>query len=131
MSKLNEIITDFANNCMEVGLHAKTSDQAQEELDAYIDDAINNIKNQIFAPLLELGKGKHAVRTQDKQDLWLRILTDYSAGIPAEQIAKRYYNEQTGKHYTRGYVYWVIDRCKQPDMLEQIKSLNTYHDTNR
>lgn len=131
MSKLNEIITELAFDCMQIGLHATTPEKVNEELEIYVDDAIEKIKSQIFAPILELGKGKHAIRTQDKQDLWLRILTDYSAGIPAEQIAKRYYNEQTGKHYTRGYVYWVIDRCKQPDMLEQIKSLNTYHDTNR
>lgn len=47
-------------------------------------------------------------------DLWLRIATDYNNGLPAKDIAKRYTNPVTKKHYTREHIYWVLKQLNTP-----------------
>lgn len=124
MSKLDDLLFELAKESAEIGLHAKDAesmlDQLEELLPAYKEDIID----EIFMPILEKASGKHVNRTREKVDLWMRILTDYRSGMSATDIAKRYYNPVTGKHYSRGYIYWVIERLKEPDMQNAIKNLN-------
>jgi hypothetical protein len=45
-------------------------------------------------------------------ELWVKVATDYNAGMSPEQIRNRYTNPKTGKPYTRGYIYWVLNKIK-------------------
>lgn len=54
----------------------------------------------------------HSRRTERAKELWVKIATDYNAGLSPEQIRKRYTNPNTNKPYTRAYIYWVLNRVK-------------------
>lgn len=57
---------------------------------------------------MEITYQKHSNRKRQAIDLWLKMATDFNAGIPAKAIAKRYTNPYTRKPYTRGYVYIIL-----------------------
>lgn len=40
--------------------------------------------------------------------LWTKIATDVMGGIPIPEVAKRYINPKTKKHYTPNYIYYII-----------------------
>lgn len=59
---------------------------------------------------------QHSLRKERAKDVWMKIAEEYNTGkYTAGQIAKHYTNPQTGKPYSRGYVYWVL---KQVEALE-------------
>jgi hypothetical protein len=47
-------------------------------------------------------------RHEKAKQFWLNVATDVSAGIPLKEIAKRYKNPNTKKHYTYNHIYWVV-----------------------
>ncbi|MBV6514243.1 MAG: hypothetical protein MOGMAGMI_01824 [Candidatus Omnitrophica bacterium] len=124
MENLKEKIIEFAYECAEEGLHSKDSDDLRKRIETTIDIYMPEImKATLDAMIMESDyNGKKALAVK-KSDLWVRVLTDYMGGMSASDIAKRYYNPKTKKPYTRGYVYWVIQRLKQPDLADAIKSL--------
>lgn len=54
----------------------------------------------------------HKRRTERAKDLWVKVATDYNAGMSPEVIRKRYKNPNTGEPYSRGYIYWVLNKIK-------------------
>ena len=54
----------------------------------------------------------HKRRTERAMELWVKVATDYNAGMSPEQIRNRYENPKTGKPYSRGYIYWVLNKIK-------------------
>lgn len=58
----------------------------------------------------------HNKRQKKSTDLWLRIAADYNRGISAKDIAKRYTNPMTKKHYTREHIYWVLKKLNTPEV---------------
>jgi len=61
---------------------------------------------------MEIKYQGHEQRKRKASDLWLRVGTDYNGGMPAREIAKRYTNPKTGKHYTREHIYWILNKLK-------------------
>jgi len=55
----------------------------------------------------------HSRRTKVAKSLWLKMAEDYDNDIPPAEIAKKYKNPKTGKPYTRGHVYWVLERLQK------------------
>lgn len=60
----------------------------------------------------------HKRRTQAAIELWVKVATDYNAGFSPEQIRHRYTNPKTGKPYSRGYIYWVLNKVKNLPIKE-------------
>lgn len=54
----------------------------------------------------------HQPRTEEAEKFWQQVVADYNAGIPAQEIAQRYRNPLTGKHYTRQHIYWILQKYK-------------------
>jgi hypothetical protein len=54
----------------------------------------------------------HSKRTQEAMGFWVKVATDYNAGMTAEKIASRYTNPRTGKNYTRQHVYLILRKIK-------------------
>lgn len=51
---------------------------------------------------------RNTKRKKEASDFWLRVATDYNAGMTPEDIAGRYKNPKTHKNYTVKHIYWVI-----------------------
>ena len=49
------------------------------------------------------------LRVERAREFWMRVATDLNAGMTPAKIAQRYINPNTGKHYTREHIYWVIN----------------------
>lgn len=64
-------------------------------------------------------KNKYKVR-KDKLELWLRVATDVRAGMSAPEIAKRYKNPKTKKHYHTQWVWYVIKRLNELEARKEI-----------
>lgn len=60
----------------------------------------------------------HKRRTEHAMELWVKVATDYNAGMSPEQIRHRYTNPKTGKAYSRGYIYWVLKKVKTIPVTE-------------
>jgi len=50
---------------------------------------------------------------EEARDFWLRVAADLRSGLTVAQIAKRYTNPKTGRHYSREHIYWIIRQIKQ------------------
>jgi hypothetical protein len=61
---------------------------------------------------MEIKYQGHSRRTETAMALWVQIATEYNARMTPEQIRHRHINPRTGKPYSRGYIYWVLDRIK-------------------
>ena len=49
------------------------------------------------------------LRKQRTRDVWMRIATDYNAGMTVEEIRKRY-KKPDGKMYARGSIYLILKK---------------------
>lgn len=63
----------------------------------------------------------HERRKRRAMDLWLRVATDFNAGMPAKDIAKRYTNPKTGKTYTREHIYWILKKLSPGSIITNSK----------
>lgn len=63
-------------------------------------------------------KTNRAKRTARAKETWLRVATDVLAGMAAEDIAKRYTNPLTGKTYSTQWVYWVVNKINNDELLK-------------
>lgn len=61
---------------------------------------------------MEITYQGHKKRSQRAHDLWLRIATDFNAGMSAKDIASRYTNPITKRPYTREHIYLVLRKIK-------------------
>jgi hypothetical protein len=57
---------------------------------------------------MKVEKPKETIREKRIKQFWMQVIQDYNAGIPVPIIAKRYRNPQTGKHYHRTHIYWIL-----------------------
>lgn len=63
---------------------------------------------------MEIKYHKHEHRKARAMEVWKKIAEEYNSGkYTAEQIRKHYTNPQTGKPYSRGYIYWVLKKVEQ------------------
>ena len=49
------------------------------------------------------------LRKERTRDQWIRIATDFNAGIPVEMIRNRYL-KSNGKKYARGSIYLILKK---------------------
>lgn len=63
-------------------------------------------------------------RKREARKFWLKVLDDYTNGLTAGQIAKKYINPLTGKHYIRPSIYSILRnlRSMSPEELQQLRA---------
>ena len=52
-------------------------------------------------------------RTQKASSTWFQLANDYKNGLPIKDIINKYINPQTGRQYSRAYIYWVLKRVQK------------------
>lgn len=61
---------------------------------------------------MEISKNGFQKRKKDALEFWLRVATDYNAGMTPTEIAKRYRNPKTHKRYSRGHIQWILKKLR-------------------
>ena len=56
---------------------------------------------------------QHQQRISRAKDFWLKVIADYNAGMSAQTICERYINPNTGRHYSREHIYWVLKQAQR------------------
>lgn len=55
----------------------------------------------------------HELRKKRTATFARQVVKEFNAGVPAATIASKYINPKTGKHYTRGHIYWILNKFNQ------------------
>ena len=62
---------------------------------------------------MDIPKRKFKKRIQKAREFWLRVMTDYNGGMTPSEIAARYKNPKTKKHYTREHIHWILKKMRK------------------
>lgn len=62
---------------------------------------------------MDIPKQRHYQRKKEAREFWLRVATDYNAGMTPKEIAERYTNPNTGKPYTREHIHWILKKLRE------------------
>jgi len=62
---------------------------------------------------MEIKYQKHSKRLQKATDFWLKVAAEYNAGLTAKDIAEKYVNPVSGRHYTREHIYWILKKLQK------------------
>lgn len=73
---------------------------------------------------MKLPKMLHTKRKLEAREFWVKVATDYNAGMTPSEIAARYINPKTGKHYTREHIHWVLNKLRSTPLKELEKYVN-------
>lgn len=53
-------------------------------------------------------------RKKEAMDFWLRVATDYNAGMSPTVIATRYINPKTNNNYHVKHIRWILRKLNLP-----------------
>lgn len=67
---------------------------------------------------MKLPKQNHIKRKTEAREFWVRVATDYRAGMTPTEIAQRYINPKTNKPYTREHIHWVLNQIRKMPITE-------------
>lgn len=62
---------------------------------------------------MDIPKRKYEKRKEKARDFWIRVMTDYNAGMTPSEIAKRYRNPKTHRAYTREHIHWILNKMRK------------------
>ena len=62
---------------------------------------------------MEIKYQQHSNRKKMALSFWFRVASLYNDGVSAGEIAKRFTNPRTEKHYTRQHIYLILRKLRQ------------------